>query len=147
MDDRCDVMSFSICRLEDSKLAPFSITFMALWTISANFASRTFISVFCATLMTALDRSLLAVEFGTPVLRCTRQNYEWLTMTFERRHCVETLREMDVGNTPLYRFDSQTHRFPGIGVNRCRSFSICSLTVFPFATVIAQLNILAEFDC
>ena len=97
--------------------------------------------------MTALDWSLLAVEVETPVLCCTRQNYEWLTMTFERHQCVETLREMDVGNTPLYRFDSQTDRFPGIGVNRCRSFSICSLTVFPFANMIAQLVIPAEFAC
>ena len=74
-----------------------------------------------------------------PVICCTPQIYDWLTMTFERRHCVGTPREMAVGNTALYRLVSSFYRSP----LTLHLF----LDRYPFATVIAQLDIVVEFDC
>ena len=116
---------------------------MELRTISANFTFRTFISVFCA----ALDWSLLTPDVELPVFCCTPQIYDWLTMTFERRHCVGTPREMAIGNTALYRLVSSIYRSPGIGVLHMPITLHLFLDTFPFATAIAQLDIVVESDC
>ena len=147
VDNRCDAVSFFNLQTGGKNGAAFAETFMKLRTISASSTSSAFISVFCAAPITALDWSLLAPDVEMPVFCCTHQSYDWLTMTFERRHCVETPREMDVGNTALYRLVSRTHRSPGIGVLQMPLTLHLFLDRYPFATVIAQLDIVMEFDC
>ena len=79
---------------------------MALWMLNATFPSTAVISVLATPTMTALSWSLVALKIGMPVLCCTHQNEGWLTMTFERRHCVEPPEEMDVGSRAIYQLDS-----------------------------------------
>ena len=88
-----------------------------------------------------------ALKFGMPVLRCTHQNYDWLTMAFERRHCVESPREMDVGNTAIYQLDS---RYSPVSPYRRLTDATHSAFV-PLQSSIRDYdctsNYLGEFDC
>lgn len=59
--------------------------------------------------------------------------------------CVETLPEMDVGNTTLCQFDSRySSGFPGSTSHRCHSLKQLFLDSLPFIIMIAQAGISAS---
>ena len=65
-------------------------------------------------------------------------------MIFEHRHCVGTPRDMDVGIQRFTDLPLELTCFPVSASYICHSLSICSLTLFPFANMIAQLDGLVE---
>ena len=119
---------------------------MALWMLNATFPSTAVIPILATPTMTALDWSLLALGVGILVLRCTYQTYDWLIMIFERPHCVEISREMDVGNTALYQLCSRYSWLPRIDVLQMPLTQQLFLESLPSAAMNAQLEIPMEFN-